>query len=1047
MTDRLLSASHFIRSKEWKKAKQELLCIHLLLPNDMSILSKLGDICKMIHQNDNAKQCYQRCINNDKNNFLYYYKMAILYHDLNQLNDAKIYYEKSLLYLDNNSLSTTTKKTKQDSSYLNNNNNHKNRNKSRNKKWEKYKRNLYFHYGQLLMKIDLILNFDSIKKYFDILLNKFNPKTKPSASLHFNYAKLLYNKYNHQTKYNKRNDLNSLRQQSLSHFEKAIQLKPNIIKYHEEYAIILASMGLNEKAESLFERSSYLRSAHPDDQYRFQYVPYKQQQEPSQSQQQQQQQQKKRKRRVKKQQINNNKLSSSSSSSKKIIKGEQKEESKENSNNYDNDDFNINSFIIDNNYNAAPIESLIYNKSNKNNKINKNICLIIYDIGTLAYLHSFKALKKLKKENIYHMDAHHILDMFGGRDRIEILRKHFELIKSFKSKGIKINIISTKYKSDVITEALKRVDLYKYFKNSLISGSEILSDIKKSHVLDNRKLLYISKMKERKKFMANNKNNKNKLLRGDILFIDNSYIEYSSKVTEICDCIIIQHQYEFLLNRDMALIEEYLGVQHNKTSYYKSCELSNYEYPFNKSLISLSSINYELYISIRNDIAHASFNKQERLKQYNYINNMIIKKISNMHSDRYQDKKHLLKQAFFYFAKKFQTLCEDFHSHQCWSAMNLCLELMEIEANDSELCRMLALCLSNSQLFLDAEYYYLKSLSIKTTITCLNQYGHFLIMLERYDEACDIFEKGLEINPISKKALIGYARSLAFLDENKKAEEYYKKCIEYYNNWDLAYFRYGKHCYLEERYCEAKELLIQSIKLWPYSAWHHYFLSLTYMKLGEIEEFEYHLDECLKLEPDMKEAINKWERHHCRTYNISYFRKKKFLNKGPKRRPTIYKWDLSENNKHECLKEQEWTCFNKQFEIFWFNKIYLNDRKKSDYYTRFVKMKINDIRILLFNNNYEMILRSEISITSLNDLNEIKIKVNQIKDKHEKFKKWLNDKPLSLSIENQNILFSKSIYTKEIFQHILNKNKKNLLNIFGNENEMTANWIWKHRNC
>ncbi len=53
--------------------------------------------------------------------------------------------------------------------------------------------------------------------------------------------------------------------------------------------------------------------------------------------------------------------------------------------------------------------------------------------------------------------------------------------------------------------------------------------------------------------------------------------------------------------------------------------------------------------------------------------------------------------------------------------------------------------------------------SLKQTITCLNQYGHNL--LERYDEACDIFAKGLGFNQISKKALIGYARALSFLLE------------------------------------------------------------------------------------------------------------------------------------------------------------------------------------------------------------------------------------------------------------------------------------------
>ena len=59
----------------------------------------------------------------------------------------------------------------------------------------------------------------------------------------------------------------------------------------------------------------------------------------------------------------------------------------------------------------------------------------------------------------------------------------------------------------------------------------------------------------------------------------------------------------------------------------------------------------------------------------------------------------------------------------------------------------------------------------------LNRYGHFLLMLERYDEASDIFERGLDINPISKKALIRYAPALAFLDENKKQKNIIKNVL------------------------------------------------------------------------------------------------------------------------------------------------------------------------------------------------------------------------------------------------------------------------------
>ena len=69
------------------------------------------------------------------------------------------------------------------------------------------------------------------------------------------------------------------------------------------------------------------------------------------------------------------------------------------------------------------------NSFNTKNEIYLYRTINSFDISVIAYLHSSKALKKLKKENIYHMDAHNILNMFGGRDRIEILPQHFEITK------------------------------------------------------------------------------------------------------------------------------------------------------------------------------------------------------------------------------------------------------------------------------------------------------------------------------------------------------------------------------------------------------------------------------------------------------------------------------------------------------------------------------------------------------------------------------------------------------------------------------------------
>ncbi len=92
----------------------------------------------------------------------------------------------------------------------------------------------------------------------------------------------------------------------------------------------------------------------------------------------------------------------------------------------------------------------------------QGIKVIIFDINTLAYLHSFKANKKMSKENIYHTDTLYVLDMFGGRDRIERIKEFFEIIQEI---GIKLTIVSLAERSESIGEALRRVQLFNYFKN------------------------------------------------------------------------------------------------------------------------------------------------------------------------------------------------------------------------------------------------------------------------------------------------------------------------------------------------------------------------------------------------------------------------------------------------------------------------------------------------------------------------------------------------------------------------------------------------------
>eukprot|EP01084_Bolivina_argentea_P089788 161926_1 len=520
----------------------------------------------------------------------------------------------------------------------------------------------------------------------------------------------------------------------------------------------------------------------------------------------------------------------------------------------------------------------------------------------------------MSKENIYHTDTLYVLDMFGGRDRIERIKEFFENIQEI---GIKMIIVSLAERSESIAEALRRVHLFNFFKSSIIAGKEIISEVKpkKNILLDiyiNKKLIWIG-----------NYISKRRLKPTNILLVDNR--RYDSNLDfSICSDHIIDHGFDFLLETDLREIEKSIGCKYRKHCKYQNDLL---EYPLNKSL---SEINYILYKDIKFEIINNSSSTSSDVVINSKQNNFEIERYI---SDKCRNLSQRERQCFFYFFKKFKLLQESQHLHQSWIVLNLCFELMNIETSDSDLCRSLAMALSEYQYFADAEFYFKKSLEIfPTNITSLKAYAYFLFMLERYDESSDIFEKALEINPISKKAILGYARSLSFLKEHEKAEQYFKKCIEYYNEWDLAHFRYGKFLYLLERYQEAKDFLLNAVQIWSHSARSHLYLAQCYDKLGDIEEFEFHLNEALKLEPEHHEAINKWERHYCKTYNASYFRKKKFVKQAPKIRPNKYNWDNNYDQQQNSYNTYPTTVSDKlnqsEFKRFWYEYVWFNNDKK-----------------------------------------------------------------------------------------------------------------------
>eukprot|EP01083_Nonionella_stella_P070196 187710_1 len=1026
----------YLRQHKWRSAKQLLLQSHLNHKNNAWILCKLGDCCFKLHNYDLAKQCYIKCVHYGEamSNPKYILKLAQIYqiyYDPYSItkNDTQQLYESQSLYEEVLSIHNVHYKIKLKS---------------------------YFNLAQLLTKLR---QYDSAKQYYELLLQQYHYRLNKYATsqIHYYYAQLLF----------KMDELNSDKHTIYYHFERAIHIKPASISYYYKYAEILAMFADETKASQILSRAhvqtminnkenemqsetetdsitqsdtddmeSKSKSDHSEGEYNLEQMDdndkmnlfmtmtqcsahtarkyihlsnddlnrainnYMEDTE-------------KNERKNKKQNNSKPKTKVNEKRKRKRKKKPQKQEKQ--------------SHIKPQSQAAAPVEAvlppIVFCDPGKK-QIFGGVKLIIFDLSVLAYLHSFKAKKKMNKENMYQTDTLYVLDMFGGRDRIERLKIFFDNIGE---KGIKMMIISNAEKTVHIAEALRRVHLFAYFKTSVI-GKEIISEIKAPNVhFTHKKLIWIEKYIA-KSALQKQKKKLSQLSARNVLYVSNKQIESNTK-SQICASIIIDHGFEFLLEKDLIEIETRTRCKIKKNNiFYKYLTVSTTPHSMTRTL---SEINSVLYKDLKFEILNHHNSKRDRadVELDAYIEKRCAKILSNP----------VERKCFVYFFRKFKLLQFCQHQHQSWVTLNLCLELVNIETNDCDICRSLAHALSEYQYFVDAEFYFRKALELHpSNIQSLKAYAYFLFMLERYDEASDLFERALEINPMSKKALLGYARALSFLKERDRAEIYFKKCVEYYSEWDLAHFRYGKFLYLAERYKEAKVYLLEAINIWGHSARHYLYLAQCYDKLGDVEEFEHYLNEALKLEPEHHEAINRWERHYCKTYNASYFRRKKFVKQAPKIRPNKKNW----NQTIELEPQQE---ANHEFKRFWVEYIWFGDNsraliKKEEYCKRFVGTSLNDIRLVLFEPDICTILRSQVGITSNNDIKIICDAINAYKTLHHQFKQWLKV-TVHLDDEFQTILIQKHhIYC---LPQIFKKNVKDLMKMFGKEEEMTAKYLWK----
>ena len=374
------------------------------------------------------------------------------------------------------------------------------------------------------------------------------------------------------------------------------------------------------------------------------------------------------------------------------------------------------------------------------------IKLVIYEFESiLTYWNLNKTVRGNIKE-FYALRSRDINYIFGGHDRIDRIKMHFNRIRHF-SKVIKIVILSST-SSNIIITALKRIKLSLYF-------DEIIGNI-----TANSKISSIVELKQKYKLFRANQT----------LYIDIDSQELNQSILKECRTFFVDIEeskpfFGFTPN-DFKNIENIIAQKPIKT-------FAEIRYDPNKSL---TKIDAKLYQGMVKEI----FENQQHTKKP-------IDSLSCMQYAQQQAANNTDYDKFIAFGRKFAIVVRSQRYEDWWTAGHLLKELLSYEQGEPGLWRLYAKALSYLRHNNDAEKAYEQGIKIApNSYRIWLSYAHHLLLNQHYHKAKDAFLKTMQIDENkdykiykgkSPTLCIGLARTLQELNENEKAEHYFKLTI------------------------------------------------------------------------------------------------------------------------------------------------------------------------------------------------------------------------------------------------------------------------------
>lgn len=402
-----------------------------------------------------------------------------------------------------------------------------------------------------------------------------------------------------------------------------------------------------------------------------------------------------------------------------------------------------------------------------------------------------------------HLNDQQIIHLFGGEDRIQELKQHFEEV-TLKFERLCIILVASDHEYENVSRLLH------------ISGLSI-SNVKIIKSISNDKVVDITKTKDDCKF-------------GDhetCLFISNDPQSITNTVNE-CKTYFLTNSLSHygLKQRDFRAIYEI--ISNHKME--ENCEVAE---------LLLNKLDTQLVDRIIKDCGR-------KQKCSDEIYTIITRKIKfNANYEKFFGFHNIVREAF-----------DAVHQRKWWYASQLLEEALKfVDPSASvELLYRLAKCLSYLKQCAPAEKAYNQALAIDGNHYFVNfSYAMHNLTIDQPMKALKYFRKALGIegfDHMAKSLSTGIARVYEKIGDSDQAEKFHKLSTNSIDNDMYVQGHYSYHLFLckQRRYIEAREQLKICIQECPNSYDYNYQLGKVFLKLGKSTESQLNFDKarCIK---------------------------------------------------------------------------------------------------------------------------------------------------------------------------------------------------------